>query len=101
MRLNSAARSPTPIQHRLPRFRGPQGIIAAERWIEDIAYALGKDPLEIRKANFYGTRDNNITPYHQAVEDNVIHRVIRDLENRRTTRSAARPCSPTTSRAGC
>jgi xanthine dehydrogenase large subunit len=61
-------------------FGGPQGIIAAERWIEDIAYALGKDPLEIRKANFYGTDSNNITPYHQQVEDNVIHRVIEDLE---------------------
>jgi xanthine dehydrogenase large subunit len=61
-------------------FGGPQGIIGAERWIEDIAYALGKDPLEIRKANFYGTNSNNITPYHQEVEDNVIHRVIEDLE---------------------
>lgn len=61
-------------------FGGPQGIIAAERWIEDIAYALGKDPLEIRKANFYGTDTNNVTPYHQVVEDNVIHRVIEDLE---------------------
>ncbi|MBN9333158.1 xanthine dehydrogenase molybdopterin binding subunit, partial [Devosia sp.] len=61
-------------------FGGPQGIIGAERWIEDIAYALGKDPLEIRKANFYGTDTNNVTPYHQTVEDNVIHRVIADLE---------------------
>lgn len=61
-------------------FGGPQGIIAAERWIEDIAYALGKDPLEIRKANFYGTDTNNVTPYHQVVEDNIIHRVIDDLE---------------------
>jgi len=61
-------------------FGGPQGIIGAERWIEDIAYALGKDPLEIRKANFYGTDSNNVTPYHQTVEDNVIHRVIEDLE---------------------
>lgn len=61
-------------------FGGPQGIIAAERWIEDIAYALGKDPLEIRKANFYGTDTDNVTPYHQTVEDNVIHRIIDDLE---------------------
>ncbi|MET3898245.1 xanthine dehydrogenase large subunit [Devosia sp. UYZn731] len=61
-------------------FGGPQGIIGAERWIEDIAYALGKDPLEIRKINFYGTDTNNITPYHQVVEDNVIHRVIAELE---------------------
>jgi len=61
-------------------FGGPQGIVACERWIEDIAYDLGKDPLEIRKANFYGTNTDNITPYHQEVEDNVIRRVIEDLE---------------------
>jgi len=61
-------------------FGGPQGIIGAERWIEDIAYQLGKDPLEIRKINFYGTDTDNITPYHQVVEDNVIHRVIAELE---------------------
>lgn len=61
-------------------FGGPQGIIGAERWIETIAYKLGKDPLEIRKANFYGTDTNNITPYHQPVEDNIIHRVVEDLE---------------------
>jgi len=61
-------------------FGGPQGIVAAERWIEEIAYALGKDPLEIRKANFYGTDSNNVTPYHQTVEDNVVHRVVAELE---------------------
>ncbi len=61
-------------------FGGPQGIIGAERWIEDIAYDLGVDPLEIRKRNFYGTDTENITPYHQPVEDNVIREVIADLE---------------------
>ena len=61
-------------------FGGPQGLIACERWIEHIAYALGKDPLEIRKANFYGTDTDNVTPYHQTVEDNVIGRVVEDLE---------------------
>ncbi|MBJ3783328.1 xanthine dehydrogenase molybdopterin binding subunit [Devosia sediminis] len=61
-------------------FGGPQGMMAAERWIEDIAYALGKDPLEIRKANFYGTDIDNVTPYHQTVSDNVIHRVVDELE---------------------
>jgi xanthine dehydrogenase, molybdopterin binding subunit len=61
-------------------FGGPQGMMAAERWVEDIAYALGKDPLDIRKANFYGTDSNNVTPYHQRVEDNVIHRVVDELE---------------------
>ena len=61
-------------------FGGPQGMLAAERWVEDIAYALGKDPLEIRKANFYGTDTDNVTPYHQVVEDNIVHRVVAELE---------------------
>ncbi|MFP9138393.1 xanthine dehydrogenase molybdopterin binding subunit [Devosia sp. XGJD_8] len=61
-------------------FGGPQGMLAAERWIEDIAYALGKDPLAIRKANFYGTHTDNVTPYHQTVEDNIVHRVVDELE---------------------
>ncbi|KRA97333.1 aldehyde oxidase [Devosia sp. Root685] len=61
-------------------FGGPQGMVGAERWIEDIAYALGKDPLDIRKANFYGTDTDNVTPYHQVVEDNIIHRIVDELE---------------------
>ncbi|WDR04116.1 xanthine dehydrogenase molybdopterin binding subunit [Devosia algicola] len=61
-------------------FGGPQGMLAAERWIEDIAYALDRDPLDIRKANFYGTDDNNITPYHQTVSDNIIARIVDELE---------------------
>ena len=61
-------------------FGGPQGMVGCERWIEDIAYALGKDPLEVRKANFYGTTERNVTPYHQTVEDNIIHRIVDELE---------------------
>lgn len=61
-------------------FGGPQGMVACERWVEDIAYALGKDPLDIRKANFYGTDTDNVTPYHQTVEDNIVHRVVDELE---------------------
>lgn len=61
-------------------FGGPQGMMGAERWIEDIAYALGKDPLDIRKANFYGKDKDNVTPYHQKVEDNIIDRVVDELE---------------------
>lgn len=63
-------------------FGGPQGVIVAERMIEEIAFALGKDPLEVRKANFYGDAGDgrNLTPYHQEVEDNVIARVVEELE---------------------
>jgi len=61
-------------------FGGPQGLITAERIVEEIAYALGKDPLEIRRANFYGDTDRNVTPYHQTVTDNIIGRVVDELE---------------------
>ncbi|EEX11742.1 xanthine dehydrogenase, molybdopterin binding subunit [Citreicella sp. SE45] len=63
-------------------FGGPQGVVAAERMIEEIAYALGKDPLEVRKANFYGDAEDgrNLTPYHQEVTDNIIGRVVSELE---------------------
>jgi xanthine dehydrogenase large subunit len=61
-------------------FGGPQGMIAGERIIEDIAYTLGKDPLEIRRLNFYGGEGRDVTPYHQTVEDNVIHRIVDELE---------------------
>jgi xanthine dehydrogenase large subunit len=61
-------------------FGGPQGMVGGERMIEDIAYTLGKDPLEIRKLNFYGGEGRNLTPYHQTVEDNIIARIIGELE---------------------
>ncbi len=61
-------------------FGGPQGMVAAERIIEDIAYALGRDPLEVRRANFYGGAGRDVTPYHQIVEDNVISRIVDELE---------------------
>lgn len=64
-------------------FGGPQGMLGGERIIEEIAYALGKDPLEIRKANFYGEKGSgrDVTPYHQQVEDNIIARVVEELES--------------------
>ena len=61
-------------------FGGPQGMVAGERLIEEIAYALGKDPLEVRKVNFYGRGERNVTPYHQTVEDNVIAEIVAELE---------------------
>ena len=62
-------------------FGGPQGVIAAERIIEEIAYALGKDTLEIRKLNFYGDDGRDLTPYHQSVEDNILPKLIAELED--------------------
>lgn len=65
-------------------FGGPQGLIAAERFMEEIAYKLGKDPLEIRRANFYDAmgqeNSRTVTPYHQTVTDNIIAKLVDDLE---------------------
>lgn len=73
-------RTNTPSNTAFRGFGGPQGMLAGERVIEEIAFALGKDPLEIRKRNFYGTTDRNITPYHQTIEDNVIGDIVGKLE---------------------
>ncbi|MFN3645898.1 MAG: xanthine dehydrogenase molybdopterin binding subunit [Gemmobacter sp.] len=34
-------------------FGGPQGVAGIERVMDHIAHALGRDPLEVRRANFY------------------------------------------------
>ena len=61
-------------------FGGPQGMVGAERIIDEVAFALGKDPLDIRKLNFYGVGTRDVTPYHQTVEDNVLERIVAELE---------------------
>ncbi|MEZ5536158.1 MAG: xanthine dehydrogenase molybdopterin binding subunit [Thiolinea sp.] len=61
-------------------FGGPQGAIAIEYIIDNIARALGKDPLDIRKLNYYGLTERNTTPYGQVVVDNVIHELTEQLE---------------------
>jgi xanthine dehydrogenase large subunit len=61
-------------------FGGPQGAIAIEAILDEIARALGRDALDVRRANFYGAAANKVTPYGQVVEDNVIHELVADLE---------------------
>jgi xanthine dehydrogenase large subunit len=57
-------------------FGGPQGSIAIEAILDEIARALGKDALQVRRANFYGTTDRHVTPYGQTIDDNVIHGLV-------------------------
>jgi len=59
-------------------FGGPQGVIVAERIVEEIAYALGLDPLEVRKRNLY--ENGQLTPYHQEVTDQILPRIFEELE---------------------
>jgi len=61
-------------------FGGPQGMLAIENIVDEIARRLGKEPLKVRKLNYYGTTTRNVTPYYQAIEDNVIHEMTAALE---------------------
>jgi xanthine dehydrogenase large subunit len=68
-------------------FGGPQGMVGIERVMDHIAHALGKDPLQVRRANFYragaepGPRPPvQTTPYHMPVEDFIGHDLVAELE---------------------
>jgi xanthine dehydrogenase large subunit len=57
-------------------FGGPQGMVVIEQILDDIARTLQLDPLAVRRCNFYGIDQRNVTPYGQTVEDNIIHTVV-------------------------
>ncbi len=61
-------------------FGGPQGMVGIEYVIDEIARYLKKDPLVIRKINFYGKDERNVTPYQMEVEDNIIQDIFDELE---------------------
>ena len=79
-------------------FGGPQGMLGIERVMDHIAHTLGRDPLEVRRANYYskaaaprsgpgtakrfgGAHSPKVpiqegpqsTPYGQLVEDFILH----------------------------
>jgi xanthine dehydrogenase large subunit len=68
-------------------FGGPQGALVTEYVLDGIARALALDPLDVRRANFYAAADvaaagdpRTVTPYGERVEDNVIQRLVEELE---------------------
>ncbi|MGS4946950.1 xanthine dehydrogenase molybdopterin binding subunit [Meridianimarinicoccus sp. RP-17] len=78
-------------------FGGPQGMVGIERVMDHIAHALGRDPLAVRRANYYAEatapaapRTGRVTPYGQEVTDFCLH----DLTGR-----LARSCDYDTRRA--
>jgi len=60
-------------------FGGPQGMFAIEYVIDDIARALDKDPLAVRRQNFYGEDERNVTHYQQVIEDNIVDELFDQL----------------------
>ena len=60
-------------------FGGNQGMMAIENIVDNIARYLKKDPLEIRKKNFYQNNKKNITHYGMSIQDNVINEIFGKL----------------------
>lgn len=78
-------------------FGGPQGMVGIERVLDHVAFAVGRDPLEVRRLNYYaeggcpppaaagsppedtsGLKPESggavqTTPYHMPVEDFILH----------------------------
>ena len=61
-------------------FGGPQGMVAIEEVMDRIARHLALDPLAVRKANYYGKTERNVTHYHQTVEHNLLEEITAELE---------------------
>jgi xanthine dehydrogenase large subunit len=61
-------------------FGGPQGMMVIEKIIDEIARTLRRDPLDVRRANFYGAASRNVTHYGTTIEDNLIHEIVDRLE---------------------
>ncbi len=81
-------------------FGGPQGMLGMERVIDHIAHELGRDPLNVRRVNYYraaaadagasggsisakkNDRAPQLTPYHMPVEDFILHEMTEALAER-------------------
>lgn len=62
-------------------FGGPQGVLAIEHIIDQIARAVGRDPLDVRKENFYTDEGGrNTTHYGQKIEQHIIANLVNRLE---------------------
>ncbi|MFV3126077.1 xanthine dehydrogenase molybdopterin binding subunit [Niveispirillum sp. KHB5.9] len=81
-------------------FGGPQGMLAIEGVVDDIAQHLGLDPLAVRRVNFYGGPGRDVTPFGMKVEDFIADSLFDRLEAsshyqaRRTAIAAFNAASP-------
>ncbi len=76
-------------------FGGPQGMIGIERVMDHVAHAVGRDPLAVRRANFYrgmaaadafgedilaSVKEVQTTPFDMPVEDFIGQDLVARLE---------------------
>ncbi len=59
-------------------FGGPQGTVIAEYIMDDIARAVGRDPLDVRYDNLY--KDGDTTHYGQTIEHYLMPQLLKQLE---------------------
>ena len=62
-------------------FGGPKGVAMIESVIEDVARAVGRDALDVRKLNVYAP-GRDVTHYGQRVENNCLPALFESLEAR-------------------
>ncbi len=63
-------------------FGGNQGMMAIENILDNISRFLKKDSAEVRKINFYGQKNKNITHYGMKIKDNVINELFENLKTK-------------------
>ncbi|HET6439189.1 MAG TPA: xanthine dehydrogenase molybdopterin binding subunit, partial [Anaeromyxobacter sp.] len=56
-------------------FGGPQGIMAIEHVLDEVARHLGRDPLEVRRRNLYRP-GRDVTPYGMAVDPRALTEIV-------------------------
>ncbi|HEY1364244.1 MAG TPA: xanthine dehydrogenase molybdopterin binding subunit [Xanthobacteraceae bacterium] len=61
-------------------YGGPQAMLAIETILELVARRLGLRIEAVRQRNFYRRGENEVTPYGMTVEDNIIERVLEELD---------------------
>jgi xanthine dehydrogenase large subunit len=69
-------------------FGGPQGMVGIERVMDHVAFEVGREPLEVRKANFYR---GMATPGGQPPDPRDISGQMNDAGEDLTSRGAALP----------
>lgn len=77
--VGTAYRTNLPSNTAFRGFGGPQGMAVIENIVDRIARILRKDPLDVRKANYYGIETNNTTHYGEVVENNRLHQIHEQL----------------------
>ena len=62
-------------------FGGPQGVLAIENVVDEIARVVSRDPLDIRKLNLYSSNGGrDVTHYGQKIEQHLLRPIIERLE---------------------